>query len=145
MRRDVEERLDRVLREALVVEPPPELQVRLMALVRSAPVVLQPAAPERRGSLWLDPNVWLSVAALAALAWSSWSVLSWLAGFSLLVGDVPEALVVIVSSPVASLLPTLGIDLTSMVLWCVVGAVVWVLSASGAQERPAPGSGARRA
>ena len=145
MRRDVEERLDRILRETLVVEPPLELQARLMALVRAAPVVVQPAAPERRGPLWLDPNVWLSVAALATLAWSSWSLLSWLAGFSLLVGNVPDALVVIVSSPATSLLPTLGLDLTSLLLWCVVGAVAWALSASGVLESAAPEPGARRA
>jgi hypothetical protein len=134
MRRDVEERLDRVLREALVVEPPPELQARLMALVQAAPVVVQPAAPERRGAPWLDPNVWLSVAALATLSWAAWSVLGWLASLNLVLGDVPEALVVLASSPVAALLPALGLDLTSLVLWSALGAVAWVLAASGVLE-----------
>src|SRR5207245_10840681 len=78
MRRDVDDRLDRVLREALVVEPPPELQARLMALVESAPLAT-PAAPERRWLLWLDPNVWLGLVAVAVLAWSAWSALAWLA------------------------------------------------------------------
>src|SRR5207248_823653 len=108
MRGDVEARLDRILREACVVECPLDLQGRLMALVQSAPLVGQPA-PERQGRLWLDPNVWLGVAAMAVLGWSTWSLLAWLAGFTLMVGDVPEALVVLVSSPVAGLLPTLGL------------------------------------
>jgi hypothetical protein len=139
MRRDVEERLDRVLREALVVDPPPELQARLMALVQTVPVVplaVQPAAPERRGALWLDPNVWLIVAALATLVGSAWSVLGWLAGLGLVLGDVPEALVVLASSPLTALVPTFGLDLTSLALWSAVGAVGWVLAASGALEAP---------
>ena len=139
MRRDVEERLDRVLREALVVDPPPELQARLMALVQTVPVVplaVQPAAPERRGALWLDPNVWLIVAALATLVGSAWSVLGWLAGLGLVLGDVPEALVVLASSPLAALVPTFGLDLTSLALWSAVGAIGWVLAASGALEAP---------
>ena len=141
MRRDVEERLDRVLREALVVEPPPELQARLMALVQAAPPVLpaappvvQPAVPERRGAIWLDPNLWLSLAALAMLVWSAWSAVGWLAGLNLIVGDVPAALVVLVSSPVAALVPTFGVDLTSLAIWCGVGAIGWALAASGALE-----------
>jgi hypothetical protein len=136
MRRDVEARLDRVLREALVVEPPPELQARLMALVQTAPVAVQPPVPERRATLGLDPNLWLVVAALATLAWSAWSVLSWVAGLNLVLGNVPEALVVLASSPVAALLPTLGVDLTSLALWSAVGAIAWVLAASGALEAP---------
>src|SRR5919204_1420511 len=116
MRRDVEERLDRVLREALVVEPPPELQARLMALVQSAPLA-GPAASERRWPLWRDPNVWLGLVATAVLGWSAWSALAWLAGFTLVVGDVPEALIVLVSSPAVGLLPTLDLDLTSLALW----------------------------
>jgi len=135
MRGDVEARLDRVLREACVVEPPPELQARLMALVQAAPLV-PPIAPEQRGRFWLDPNVWLGVVAVAVLGWSTWSILGWLAGFTLLVGDVPEALVVLVSSPVAGLVPTLGLDLTGLALWCGVGAVAWLLAASGALEAP---------
>jgi hypothetical protein len=137
MRSDVEARLDRALREALVVEPPPELQARLMALVQTEAVV-RPAEPERRLTLWVDPNLWLGLGAVAALAWSAWSALTWLAGFTLVVGDVPEALLVLVSSPVASLLPSLGVDLTSLTLWCGVGAVAWLLARSGALEPSGP-------
>ncbi|HEY3107964.1 MAG TPA: hypothetical protein VGL23_04385 [Chloroflexota bacterium] len=137
MRRDVEERLDRVLREALVVEPPPELQARLMALVQSAPLA-RPATPQRRWLLWLDPNVWLGLVAIAVLGWSAWSTLAWLAGFTFVLGDVPAALIVLASSPAVGLLPRLGLDLTSLALWCAVGAVVWLLNASGALETALP-------
>ena len=135
MRRDVEEQLDRVLREALVVEPPPELQAQLMALVASAPLAAPPElATERRGALWLDPNVWLGLAALAVLGWSAWSALAWVAGFTLVIGDVPQALVLLVTSPALALLPRLDFDPTGLALWCGVGAIAWLLGTSGALE-----------
>jgi hypothetical protein len=142
VRRDVEQRLDEILRPALVVEPPPELQARLMALVQSTELAQLAAAPLRPlpavaparddvdGALWL----WLLASAL--LGWASWSLLSFLSGVTFSLGDVPEALLLVASSPATNLLPSVSIDPIAIALWAGVGVVAWLLAATGALDGP---------
>jgi hypothetical protein len=136
-------RLEQVLHSRLIVEPPLELQMRLVELAR---VAARPAPVEDRlswlqrlrawlvdGLLLARPNVAIaqSLAALM-LVLAGWQVLGWLNTFTPVLGDVPYAMELVASSPAAAYLSGFQpFDGQSLLLWSGIGIVGWLVSESG--------------
>ena len=124
--------LDDRLRAALVVEPPLELQTRLLALARAA---AQPASaslvgtpqPAPTGRLtWLrDLSAW--VAALT-LVLAGWQLYAWLDASTLVLGNVFEAIQVVAASPTTRLAGDFGVDPLTATLWVTAAVVVWLVA-----------------
>jgi hypothetical protein len=141
-------RLDTVLASALVLLPPPDLQLRLaqIALEAAHPLPL----PWWQRARTLDVNGWLSrrpqmiaVQGLAAvmLALASWQVFVWLTAFQPVVGDVAYAVELVARSPAVAYLGNVSIDFQSLGLWLVVGMVGWLVSENGVIGRRLAASG----
>jgi hypothetical protein len=135
------ERLDALLRPALVVEPPAALQASLAALVQTVAVPEAPAVaatPVANRSFWPDwlwwPRTAMGVAQVLALvttALASWQVFSWISGLSPVLGDIPYALGLLLESPTIRQLTELPIDIQSLAMWSIVALAGWALSESG--------------
>jgi anti-sigma factor RsiW len=132
-------RLDDVVRAAVVVEPPLELQHHLAELARAA--AARPSQPAwwARLRAWFDglvlarPNLAIAQGlAGLMLVLASWQVLGWLNTFTPMVGDVPYAVALVAGSPAAAYLGGLqSLDVQSLLMWSGVGLVGWLFSESG--------------
>lgn len=122
-------RLDAIVRPLLVVDPPPELSARLVALVDGAGVV-SAAEPSRRPVRSLGPTyrlgAWVLAAAMGGMA--SWQVYGWAAA---LAGDVGHGLSVLTTSPALPSVQALGLDLPGLAAWTLVAATGWALAPGG--------------
>ncbi|HEV8636857.1 MAG TPA: hypothetical protein VG370_21775 [Chloroflexota bacterium] len=117
--------LDALARPVLLVAPPIELQMRLAALTQTQPVYVPLTAESR----FLGVVAWAIAAALGALA--AWQVVGWLQAYPLVVGDVAEAVQIVLASPAVRYLTDLQIDLRGLALWSAIGSVAWLFSPSG--------------
>ena len=128
--------LDRVLRSAMVTEPPAELQQQLHELSQAA------ARPRRSWWLRLQEQIGALVMARPALALGQglaalvlvlggWQALSDLTTFTPVLGDVPYAFQLVAASPATGYLSGLQIDLQSLGLWSLVGLAGWLISENG--------------
>jgi hypothetical protein len=132
-------RLDTVLATTLVVMPPLDLQRQLAQLVLAA-AAPQPVPWWRRavrGELnfdWLAlrPNM-VAAQGLAAVmvALASWQVFGWLTAFQPVIGDIGYAVQLVVASPAVVYLGGLQLDVQSLVIWSVIGALGWLVSENG--------------
>lgn len=133
------QRLEGVLRSAVVVQPPLELQHRLAALVDAA---ARPR-PETDSTPWwsrllsgewlrLSPNLAAAqgVAAMV-LALVGWQVFGWLNAVRPVVGDVGYAMQLVVASPASIYVGGFQVDAQSLGMWSAVGACGWLLSDAG--------------
>lgn len=113
--------LDDRLRTALVVEPPIELQTQLLALAHAAarPTPVASAAPSPFGFL-RDLSTW--VAALT-MTLAVWQLYVWLVDSSLVLGNVVEALRLVVASPTGEIARDLGADPLALTLWTAAALV----------------------
>ena len=133
------QRLDSVLRVAVVVQPPLELQHQLVALVDMAarPRPLEDARPWWSRLLsgeWLrlSPNM-AAVQGLATmvLALVGWQVFGWLNAVRPVVGDVGYAMQLVAASPASIYVGGIQVDAQSLGLWSLVGALGWLVSDAG--------------
>jgi hypothetical protein len=62
------------------------------------------------------------------IALAIWQVLTWFLDSTLVLGDVREALVLVLSSPAGTIVGGFGLDLTSLALWTAVAVVGWLAS-----------------
>jgi len=131
-------RLDDVLQSRLFIEPPRDLQLRLVGIANAA------ARPElgwwERLRAWLvdgllpiRPNVVIAQSLTALMVvLAGWQVIGWLNNWTPVLGDVPYAMELVASSPAVVYLNGLqGVDVQSLLMWSGVGLVGWMLSESG--------------
>jgi hypothetical protein len=142
--------LNAVLRSAVVVVPPLELQQRLSELAFEAARPARQPWWRRLGELNLTtfltqrPQL-IAAQGLAAvmLAMASWQNFGWLSAFQPIVGDVTYAMTLVAGSPAVSYLGNLQIDLQSLGLWSLVGIAGWLVSENGVIGRRIASSGLR--
>jgi len=137
------ERLDGLLASSVVAPPPAALQERLAGLVGAA----EPArSPEVSGALaqmgWrerlaggfrrLVPSPWVAVgevAGLFVLVYALVQLLGWIVGStSLVLGDVPYAIELLVLSPALDYAAQFQAVLQQLALWLVVAGVGWMVA-----------------
>jgi hypothetical protein len=123
-------RVDALARAQLLVEPPAELQARLMELMQTSYVPVVAPGPVPSGDARLFGWGAGIAAMLAAVA--GWRVYGVVESSSLFVGDVVEATQVVLASPATRYLTDLpAVDLRSLAMWAGVAAVAWSVSPSG--------------
>jgi hypothetical protein len=65
------------------------------------------------------------------VALASWQIFGWLTAFQPVIGDIGYAMQLVVASPAVVYLGGLQLDVQSLVIWSVVGALGWLVSENG--------------
>lgn len=155
-------RLDTLLSQTLLVDPPLDLQASLLAIARTharvdaAPLVaLRPAGAAWRLAppAWLDrlriPLVWkpgtdalgVRMVALLSLSLAVLQVLGWVEAAPVFARELLLAVQLVAASPALPYLPDVqgwGADVQSLAVWLGVGAVGWGLARLGLVEGVPP-------
>jgi hypothetical protein len=120
-------RLDSVLQRAVTVDPPAGVQIMLASLVPAAGWRAQLGHAWRRAMArpWVLAG---QVAAVAVLVYAVSQLLVWLGSSTLVLGDVPYAIELLVLSPALDYVSQLQALLQQLGLWLIVAAVGWIVA-----------------
>jgi len=125
-RRELNERgLDDALRAALVVDPPAELQQRLLAIAQAAARPQPAAAPQPALGFLRETSTWLCALALALVGVRLYDLLL---GSGVVLGDLVEAFRVVAAVVELPSLASLTVDPLLLALWAGVAVVAWLVA-----------------
>ncbi|MBV9354539.1 MAG: hypothetical protein JO023_03320 [Chloroflexi bacterium] len=121
--------LDLVMRATLLEPPPLVLQERLLALTEPPRITSWRHA---LGLILTRPHATLAHAfAAICVVLAGWQVFVWLGNAGTVIGDIPYALQLIVSSPASAYLGGVQADVPALATWSALGVAAWAISESG--------------